>query len=564
LCIAAGTELAGWECYVVGHPARALAYIRDDETEPNVPPHVAILIPNEGQVFAAPANVEITAVGLDPDGWVPLVEFFEGANKIGQSQLVFIQPPPPGELQIHSMTWSNVPPGRYTLTAKATDNLGGMTVSGPIHISVVDPCVTSVVTVHATDPAAAEGDGSDTATFTVRRACNLNTPLMVFYRVTGTAANGVDYWELSGEVLFPAGQDTAPIVVRPIDDRLVEGTESVIVTLVAPPCIAIWPPPPECYTVGAADRAVAYIRDNDEGPNRPPLVAIVRPHNGAVFHLGEPIRITAHTLDPDGWVTTMEFFDGTNAIGGVSILVAEPPPAGERQSFSFVWDDARAGKHLLTAKATDNDGAKSVSRPVEILVVDATHPPVVTIHARDPYAVEGALPPNTATFVVRRSGPTNAPLTVHYETGGTAANGVDYQRIPESVTIPAGRRTARVVINPIDDRLPERVETVILALRNAALYNAGRPGRAGVVIVDNDCRLVPSIRWPDRHFSLCLTANPGLIYRLEATTDFIDWTPVDCNSVLDDGVHFVDTDAPEHPMRFYRVVEELELPEEED
>src|SRR4029078_13403926 len=77
-------------------------------------------------------------------------------------------------------------------------------------------------------------------------------------------------------------------------------------------------------------------------------------------------------------------------------------------------------------------------------------PPAVSIVARDPFASEGTNfwrsyreadgwadgiwaswevnrgGTNTATFVVRRQGPTNAVLAVDYQVGGTASNGVDY------------------------------------------------------------------------------------------------------------------------------------------
>jgi hypothetical protein len=569
-CIAVGPPPS--DCYIVGYPPRAIAYIRDNDSGPNLPPQVAIVNPPEGATFVGPAKIEITAVARDPDGWVPLVEFFEGKNKIGESEIVFIQEPPPGELQVFTFDWLNVPPGRYVLTARATDNLGSMTVSGPIHVTVLDECTVPVVTVHAPDPFANEG--GDTATFVVRRSCALENPLFVQYTISGTAENGLDYWRLSGEILFPAGEDAAPIVIHPVDDSLVEGTETIVITLIQPRCLNTDPTTPGCYLVGSlAGRARAYLRDNDDPLNLPPRVAIVRPRAGSIFHVPEDILITAKTRDPDGWVTTMQFFEGTNELAGLAILVAELPPPGEVQTFNFTWHGARPGHYVLRAKATDNDGASTWSGPVEITVVDSNQPPVVTIYAPDCYAVEGANPPNTAAFVVRRSGPTNAPLTVHYAIGGTASNGVDYAEIPSSVTIPAGRRGARIVITPVDDRALERVETVILSLYEAALYNVGRPGRAAAIIVDNDYRPPLALCFPDRVFSLSV-ANPYLSddtqtslapfsYRLEATTNFDQWTIVDYNTCVEGSVHFVDADASEHNMRFYRVMEDFEYPEDE-
>ncbi len=47
------------------------------------------------------------------------------------------------------------------------------------------------------------------------------------------------------------------------------------------------------------------------------------------------------------------------------------------------------------------------------------------------------------------------PFIIHYELGGTAINGVDYELIADSVVIPVGSLTAEVEIIPIIDDLPE-------------------------------------------------------------------------------------------------------------
>ncbi|HXJ57032.1 MAG TPA: hypothetical protein VNM37_26105 [Candidatus Dormibacteraeota bacterium] len=50
-------------------------------------------------------------------------------------------------------------------------------------------------------------------------------------------------------------------------------------------------------------------------------------------------------------------------------------------------------------------------------------------------------------------------MTILYTVHGTAENGVDYPELPGSMTIPAGRRAARIVLVPIDDHRPEPIET---------------------------------------------------------------------------------------------------------
>src|SRR5207302_3062771 len=132
----------------------------------------------------------------------------------------------------------------------------------------------------------------------------------------GTASNGVDYVEIADHITIPAGATSADIEINAIDDHFVEGPESVIITLQPPACVMIYPPPPECYLVGARGRAEATIRDDDVAePNKPPLVSVAVPTDGSVFVAPADIHMAAQALDSDGYVHTVEFFEGSNSLG---------------------------------------------------------------------------------------------------------------------------------------------------------------------------------------------------------------------------------------------------------
>jgi hypothetical protein len=160
--------------------------------------------------------------------------------------------PIPG--QLFRFLWTDPPPGHHVLTAVATDNDGASTRSAPVHITVLEPPPQPVVTVRAPDPVATEpdplADHVDTATFKIHRTGPTNAPLTVFYRLSGTASNGVDYRELPHSAEIPAGERFVAVVVEPLDDNLVEGPEGVIINLVPPVCLAVFPPPPDCYLLG--------------------------------------------------------------------------------------------------------------------------------------------------------------------------------------------------------------------------------------------------------------------------------------------------------------------------
>src|SRR4051812_8170130 len=92
---------------------------------PDKAPSISLTAPQTNSVFAAPANVAVSAAVADPDGTIAKVEFFEGGTLIGTQ----IGPP-------YSVVWTKAPPGSYMLSAKATDNSGVSTISSPVSITV--------------------------------------------------------------------------------------------------------------------------------------------------------------------------------------------------------------------------------------------------------------------------------------------------------------------------------------------------------------------------------------------------------------------------------------------
>ncbi len=78
-----------------------------------------------------------------------------------------------------------------------------------------------------------------------------------------------------------------------------------------------------------------------------------------------------------------------------------------------------------------------------------------------PYAVRGCLP---GRFFFRRQYPKPTPLTIKFQIGGTATNGVDYTQIADSVVIPADDTVAFVNIFALAQGTPQPVEDVKLYL----------------------------------------------------------------------------------------------------
>lgn len=95
----------------------------------DAPPTVSLTSPTANQVFAAPGNVTLTAsAAAGSGGTLAKVEFYQGATLIGTATA-----------SPYTATWSNVVSGTYTLTAKATDNKGGVTTSSPVTLIANTP-----------------------------------------------------------------------------------------------------------------------------------------------------------------------------------------------------------------------------------------------------------------------------------------------------------------------------------------------------------------------------------------------------------------------------------------
>jgi hypothetical protein len=105
--------------------------------------------------------------------------------------------------------------------------------------------------------------------------------------------------------------------------------------------------------------------------NTLPTVSITSPLNNASVAAGSTITINANATDADGTISKVEFYSGTTLLG-----------QDTSSPYSFSWASVAAGTYSLTAKATDNAGATSVSTAVTIIVETtavANKPPVVSL-----------------------------------------------------------------------------------------------------------------------------------------------------------------------------------------
>jgi uncharacterized protein (DUF2141 family) len=283
----------------------------------NQSPTVSITSPSNNASFNAPATISVTASATDADGTISKVEFFNGTTSIGS----VTQSP-------YTFTWSNVAAGTYSITAKATDNGGATTVSVPVTVTVKAIVVNQAPTVSITSPAT-------NSTY--------NAPASISLTASATDADGT----ISKVEFFNGTTSIGSVTQSPytfIWSNVAAGTYSI--------------------TAKATDNAGATtvsasitVTVKAVVVNQAPTVSITSPLNNSSFNAPASISFTASASDQDGTISKVEFFNGTTSIGSAT-----------QSPYTISWNNVAAGTYSVTAKATDNGGATTVSVPVSVTV----------------------------------------------------------------------------------------------------------------------------------------------------------------------------------------------------
>ena len=115
----------------------------------------------------------------------------------------------------------------------------------------------SVVTITAPDNLAAEEPAGNTGKFRISRTGSTITSLTVSYTISGSA-NNADYTpELTGVATIAAGQSFVDITITPVEDTLIEGPETLTLTI----------GDSGSYDVGSSASATINISDNSNVPS---------------------------------------------------------------------------------------------------------------------------------------------------------------------------------------------------------------------------------------------------------------------------------------------------------
>ncbi|MBI1176010.1 hypothetical protein GC207_01065 [bacterium] len=251
----------------------AFASVTDPDAEfPTVnaalPPRVVIENLDNSIFLSGPSTIKISAHAFDPDGLIDHVEFLIDGEvaevaTFNESQGNFAA----------NLFFAH--PGDHVLTARAWDDSGLSTETDGIVVEVDDPGLHPVVHVWNVPSGSAEGYG-DPGYFIISRQGVADVPLTVYFEISGTATEGVDYPALPRSVVIPAGAAEVKLPVIALPDFVVEPTEEVDLTIVNPGCDPLTAPAGSgCYKIGEPATAPEFIIDYlVPGDARLPVVSV--------------------------------------------------------------------------------------------------------------------------------------------------------------------------------------------------------------------------------------------------------------------------------------------------
>lgn len=271
-------------------------------------PTVVLTSPADQSVIAKGTSITLTATAsVDAGNRINKIEFYDGTKRLGRD----------GGSPPYSMDWTGSL-GTHTLTAKVTGNKGISATSAPVTVVVANPPTVSLSSPATgtvfTAPAAitltasaADTDGSVAKVEFYAGTSLVGTATTAPYSVAWTAV--------------PAGSYT--LIAKATDNVGLTSTSSAVALLV----------------------------------NAPPTVILSSPTANAVTAPGGTVTLMATASDADGSVAKVEFYVGATLLG-----TATTAP------YAVAWSGMALGNYTLTAKATDDRGASTMSAAVPVRV----------------------------------------------------------------------------------------------------------------------------------------------------------------------------------------------------
>jgi len=332
----------------------------------NTAPTVSLTSPMAGASFYGLAIVNLAVNAADADGNIAKVQYFNGGTLIGT---VTSAP--------FTYAWTGVAPGSYSLTAKATDNLGALVTSAAVAITVKNPVEVAITGPATNSKFTSPGNIAFTVDAITRTCDTCSAPVAK-----------VDFYQGTATTTLIGTTTTAPFTFNWTNVVAGKYTIKAIAT--------------DSQGLSTTAKTIAVT------VNTPPTIAISSPTTGTSATGLATFNIAADVTDPDNNVTKVQFYRSGTLLGTVTSA-----------PYIFNWQNIVPGNYSLTARATDSLGAVVTSTAIPVTVTNPVNVAIVTPVTKDRY-LPGAPISLTASASDANSAATISQVAYYNGTSSTA------------------------------------------------------------------------------------------------------------------------------------------------
>ncbi|MBI2950028.1 MAG: hypothetical protein HYY23_20540 [Verrucomicrobia bacterium] len=567
-----------------------------------VPPAIQMLAPTNGTILREGTNLVISAQASDADGGVRQMEFYHENTLLG----VTTNGAPASGTNVISVDWINLPPGRFTITARATDNLGASSAALPTEI-IVRPTHDSFTNRIALSGLAPSISGSNReATVDPGEAMHGGNPggSSVWYSWTapkdGTVSVTVTglgivplpevYKSLTSTTLFSVSRefefDQANFIARTTFDATANESYSIAVDSLAGTAgefnlsLTYQPPPPH-------DNFSNRIQLSGE------TISITGTNLAATKEPGEPKHaqnlggksVWYSWIAPKGGtvlvsVTTTNFFPLTDVYTGASVSALAVAPGRDftldtTNRVMTLHFDAAANREYAIAV----DGFAGQAGPFGLALKYPPPPPNDDFRNRAPLAGASLTVKSANLYATRENGepdkhagvpssrsiwfswtaPVSGPVAVTLTGRGT-------EFIPWAAAYTGNSLTNLSMASGMAVRfdtniLATRLTFNATALTTYALAIDGFSSRTGPInlalATSNSPPAIQSLFVPvilGGGQKLAITGTIGQKFALQASTNLVDWAEIFSGLFATNKAEVIDTNSLQFKYRFYRAL----------
>lgn len=364
----------------------------------------------------------------------------------------------------------------------------------------------------------------------------------VNYAVTGSATGGgTDYTLTNGTVTFTDNDPTLSISIN--NDTLSETNETIVITLSNPVNAVL-----DAFT----NHVYTIIDDDTSGAltiSTPDATANEAGQGIAIF------RLTRSVVTANPQTVNLQILGSASAPSDYAPLPTTAViPAGSNSVDLIVVpvdDSTDETNETVTINVLPSPGIRLPGTDTATISIvdddDSNLLPIVRVSAVDASAAEPGT--DTGTFRITRDRGSNAPLTIEFTVGGSAASGTDYTNLGTTVTLPVGVASTNITVFPRNDSTFETNETIVLSLSVVAAYRVDpMQASATVTLVDDEQGVFVtgsgvSAEGGSTHGTFLVTrtgstvSNLSVNFRWAGTASTTDFTPNGTNVVIPAGTN---------------------------